>query len=49
MQETNIKILFGSSLFFEDLENYKIKKLKSLSKEDSVELFFSKIPLSYDE
>ena len=40
-----IKILFSSSLYYEELENYKIKKLRGLNKTDSVELFLTKIPL----
>ena len=44
-----IKILFGSCLFFEHLENYKVKKLRSLGKTDSVELFVTKIPLESSE
>ena len=44
-----IKILFGSSIYFERLENYKVKKLKGLSKTNSVELFLAKIPLENDD
>ena len=39
-----IKVLFSSSIFYETLENYKVKKLRGLSKIDSVELFITKIP-----
>jgi hypothetical protein len=50
VESTNaIKILFSSSLFFEQLENYKVKKLRGLNKSDSVELFCTKIPLQDDE
>ena len=39
-----VKVLFSSSIFYEKLENYKVKKLRGLSKKDSVELFITKIP-----
>ena len=39
------KILFSSSLFFDGLENFKVKRLRSLSKQMSVELFLKKIPI----
>jgi hypothetical protein len=41
--------LFGSSIYYENLENYKVKKLRGLSKTDSVELFITKIPLENED
>ena len=45
----SIKILFCSSIYFETLENYKVKKLRGLDKANSVELFIAKIPLENEE
>ncbi|CDW80630.1 nb-arc domain protein [Stylonychia lemnae] len=45
----SIKILFSSSVFFEQLENYKVKKLRGLSQQHSVELFLTKIPLQNED
>jgi hypothetical protein len=42
-------VLFSSSFYFEKLENYKVKKLRGLSKEDSVELFITKVPLKHED
>lgn len=40
-----LKVLFSSSIYYDHLENYKVKKLKGLSRNDSLELFLTKIPL----
>lgn len=45
----SIKIIFSSSVFLSQLENYKIKKLRGLSQKDSVELFYKKIPLQNED
>jgi hypothetical protein len=41
--------LFSSSIFYEKLENYKVKKLRGLSKKDSLELFITKIPYKNED
>ena len=41
--------MFSSSIFYEKLENYKVKKLSGLSKKDSLELFITKIPYKNED
>jgi len=50
MEDTQaVKVIFSSSYLPENLENCRIKKLRPLSREASVDLFFQKVPFMEEE